>query len=74
MGTTYVRCPIPGCDEMRSTTQVMCKDHWFRVSKPTRDRVYDEYGRKPYSPAHLAAVRDAKDEASRDIQEGTDGS
>jgi hypothetical protein len=57
-------CPYPGCDEQVAVQRLACRRHWYTVSKPTRDRVWDTYRNRggAGSAAHAAAVTDAVDE------------
>lgn len=34
------KCPIPGCTVQCRSSIVMCREHWFQVPKPLRERVW----------------------------------
>jgi hypothetical protein len=52
-------CAVPGCREPRKGDQVMCAPHWYRVPRPVRLRLWEEYRKEPGSSAHRAAIHDA---------------
>lgn len=36
-------CPAEGCPRRVAYERLACPQHWYAVSKPTRDRVYRAY-------------------------------
>jgi hypothetical protein len=36
-------CAAEGCQRMVQTTMLMCREHWYQVPKPIRDRVWAAY-------------------------------
>lgn len=53
-------CPYPGCHRQVNANMLACRNHWFTVSKPTRDRVWDAWVQR--SNDHLAAITQAIEE------------
>lgn len=53
------RCPVDGCPGKRSSTELLCRSHWFKLPKAVRDRIWDLYQTEQGSERHRAAVFDA---------------
>lgn len=53
-------CPGPDCKRRVKNEMLACRAHWFKVSKPTRDRVWAAYhaGSDDYVAAVAAAVEE----------------
>lgn len=43
MPETTHECPADGCTRRVRREQLACRNHWFRVSKATRERVWEAY-------------------------------
>ncbi len=54
-----VPCPINGCQAKRHPSHVMCRTHWYQVSKTLRDRIWELYRHEPGSDSHRMAVQTA---------------
>lgn len=54
-------CPYPGCHRQVAVDKLACRSHWFTVSKPTRDRVWDAWLNHD-TAAHDTAVTQAVEE------------
>jgi hypothetical protein len=63
MTQTMAPCPVNGCKRRHGPTYLMCRIHWWRVSAPTRDAVYEAYNRWQNGDATLAELRVVQDEA-----------
>lgn len=53
------RCPVQGCTRLRKQQQVMCRQHWYKVPKELRTRVWALFTYKRASDEHRAAVLEA---------------
>lgn len=53
------KCPVRGCTLMVPDTMLMCAPHWRRVTRPTANKVYDEYRREPGSQGHQLICQQA---------------
>jgi len=59
-------CHWPGCTKQVPPAMWGCREHWFRLPKPIRDRIFDafrpgqEIDMRP-SPEYLAAAKAAQD-------------
>jgi hypothetical protein len=57
------RCPVIGCRCQIDLARLMCRDHWYRLPKHLRDRIWATWrsGEGASSPEHqqtvLAAIR-----------------
>lgn len=64
------RCAVDACVMMVRDGILMCRPHWFRVSEPTRERVWAAWRSYRNDPTmanlreYRAAVEQAKREAS----------
>lgn len=58
------RCPKNGCNRRVPRAQFACREHWYQVSKPTRDAIYAAY-RSGDTGAHMEAMGDALEELNR---------
>lgn len=52
------RCPITGCSEQIDSSRLMCRQHWYQVPKPLRDRIWSTWhsGEGAHSVEHREAV------------------
>jgi len=62
-------CPVAGCTRRHSRDFMMCRNDWFRVSKSTRDEVYEIFWSEgvfsqEYRDVRAKAIAEA--EASRE--------
>lgn len=64
-------CPITKCPKRRGDDQVMCRDHWFKVPKNLRDKIWYEFQNNRGSEAHRAAVYAAIDHVNKLEMEAT---
>ena len=39
----YRTCCVPKCKSTIANTMLMCKPHWFQVSKPVRNQIWKFY-------------------------------
>jgi hypothetical protein len=55
------RCPVSGCREQIDPSRLMCRGHWYRLSKELRDLVWATWrsGEGVLSSEHREAVRQA---------------
>jgi hypothetical protein len=55
------RCAVPGCGQVIDGSRLMCRDDWYAVPKPIRDRVWATWrSRNGVATAeHQEAVRSA---------------
>lgn len=61
-----IECLITGCTTKHGEHLLMCKTHWFKVSEPTRSRVWRAYRNagimsKEYREARAQAISEATD-------------
>lgn len=59
MSLRVYSCPVPSCPNKRSSSEVMCRAHWFAVPGPLRRRVWQLFRWKQGSPEHREAVKEA---------------
>lgn len=62
----FYDCAILGCGRRIPTSQLMCREHWFMVPKPVRDRVNAAWWLTPdwralENPEYMAARQEAID-------------
>jgi hypothetical protein len=52
------RCPVPSCHRPIDPSRLMCRDHWYLVPKPLRDRIWATWrsGEGARERAHRDAV------------------
>lgn len=51
-------CPGKGCTITVPTSQLACRNHWFSLPKPLRDRIWSAY-RSDDTDRHQQAVGEA---------------
>lgn len=61
-----IECLIKGCTTTHPDDLLMCKEHWFKVSETTRNRVWRAYRNagvmsKEYRDARAQAIEEASD-------------
>jgi len=59
--TASKQCRVPGCSQRIDLSHLMCRDDWYLVPKPLRDRIWAtwESGYGVVSREHRAAVQEA---------------
>ena len=61
MASRNYPCRVRGCSAHRKSSELVCRDHWFKLPKAIRDQIWAEYKRDAGSPDHLrvaaAAIR-----------------
>jgi hypothetical protein len=67
--TTH-ECPRNGCTRRVPARMLACRSDWYRVSAPTRQRVWETYRAAPGSAAHLEACAQAISEMNAEGQAG----
>jgi hypothetical protein len=62
-------CAADGCGKHVPKGMLMCKPHWFVVSKSTRDEVWLTWRvlEREKSPETIAAYREARDKAIDEV-------
>lgn len=57
-------CTVPTCINGRRGSDLMCRDHWFKVPKALRDEVYRLWKAEPLGKNYMAARQAAIDAAT----------
>jgi len=52
------KCPVANCQKSVSHDKLMCGQHWYLVTKPTRSKLWSAYadGAGQGTPEHIAAM------------------
>jgi hypothetical protein len=59
--TSPARCGNPLCDRPRPAGKLACLTDWRRLPKDIQTAVWAGYRQGPLSPAHAAAILDARE-------------
>lgn len=54
-----MNCPVKGCREIRTGSQIACREHWYALPLDLRNRIWDLFRNQRGKPAHLSAIQEA---------------
>lgn len=50
------QCPTAGCDRRVEDSKLMCREHWFELSRDEQQEVWNSLDVNGPGPAHIKAI------------------